>query len=311
MKHHIICSTLLMFLILIACDRKGARSVSGNPQGNSTPGIEKSPTSGGTDSVAPSEEDLEALPQSEWPKPLLNKVNDKLFGNILCEKAPKAIAQGEKANLDTILKFACKANAPTKLLGQVFSSAYDGSKEPTVKTIFYDVSKHYVTRFVYSFAIRSKLKSPAVFAGLPIYEELGKGLIAGDSIVYTKKTGDRSFPGKGTVREINLEYDLPYAEGAGLYDKRQTQMNTYLLDEATQDINITVEHLLNPETNKIYHTTNSLIIGVKGGQNETFLLYLVELNMINRFDPGRIKRTLSEFGKKVAETVYRISASPE
>lgn len=308
MKHHIICSTLLLSLILSSCDRKGARSVAGK---NTEDSITISSSQSNGESVAPSEEDLEALPQSEWPKPLLNKVNDKLFGNILCEKAPKAIAQGEKANLDTVLKFACKANAPTKLLGQVFASAYDGSKEPSVKTIFYDVSKHYVTRFVYSFAIRSRLKSPAVFAGLPIYEELGKGLIAGDSIVYTKKLSDRSFPGKGTVREINLEYDLPYAEGAGLYDKRQTQMNTYLLDEATQDINITVEHLMNPETNKIYHTTNSLIIGVKGDQNETFLLYIIELNMINRFDPGRIRRTLSEFGKKVAETVYRVSSNQE
>jgi hypothetical protein len=297
---------LTVGLAIVSCDPKGPGK-SAKAKDRSEP-INTSPTDP-TSGTTPDEE-MEPLSEGEWPRPLLNKVDDVTFGRLLCEKGPEAIAKGGKANLNNVFKYVCNQKSPTKIIGQLFSSAYDGANTPSVKTIYFDVNDYFVTRFVYGYAVKSKLSSPAKFSGLPVYEELGKGVISGDSLVYIKKTAERSFPGRGVVTEINLSYDLPYASGSGLYDKRDTQMNTYLLNEATQDINITVEHLLN-EDNKIYQASNSLIVGVKGEPGETYLVYVVELILTNRFDPSRVKRTLIDLAKTVQETVYRVSQSGE
>lgn len=296
----------LAFMFL-ACSRIGGSPSVGKKKSDSST-VVSSPTSSGRDDGA-KEDDFEPLPEAEWPRALLNKVNEKLYGHLLCENGPIAVDNAGKTNLENIFKVACNGKSPTKTMAQLFSGAYDGSGEPVVKTVKYSVNDNFVTHFTYGFAIKSRLKSPAGFSGLPIYDELGKGLISRDSIVFTKKIGEKAFPGKGSVREINLVYDLPFGEAAGLYDHRETQMNTYLLVEGTQDINITVEHLLNPEMNNFYHISNGIIIGVKGEPGETYLVYIIELILKNRFDPGRVQRTIIELAKKIQETVYRVSLS--
>jgi len=309
---NIVNSSAALFLAgiaLLSCAQKDRRS-SGSKVNDRVQSTVASPASQSRE-PGPNEADLEAAPEDDWPRPLQNKINDKSFGHLLCESGPQAVAKSAKANLDNVFKVACNKNSPTKMLAQLFSSAYSGSNEPAVKTIYFNVNDYFITHFTYGYAVKAKLSSPAKFSGLPIYDTLGKGVSSGDSRVYIRKTSERSFPGRGVVTEINLDYDLPYAEGSALYDKRSTQMNTYLLNEATQDINITVEHLLNPESNKIYHTSNSLIIGVKGDQGETYLVYIVELILTNRFDPNRVQRTLSELAKRVQETVYQVSQSAE
>jgi hypothetical protein len=251
---------------------------------------------------------FEPLPQADWPTALLHTTQDgKRFGNLLCERGPAIIKRAQKANLDNIFNIMCIDDTPTKVLGDLFDNAYGGIGTPRVQTIVYSMNDLFVTKLTYAFAIRSGLASPAAFSGLPVFDELAKGLRTKNSVVYTRKVGEREFPGRGSVREVILEYDLPFGEGAALYDKRQTESNTYLLVEGTQDINMTVEHLLNPEESQFYNTSNGIIVGVKGEQGETYFVYIIDLVLINRFDPGRVQRTVIEMAKLVQETVLRVA----
>jgi hypothetical protein len=125
-----------------------------------------------------------------------------------------------------------------------------------------------------------------------------------------RKVSESLFPGKGSFREIVVEYDMPYAEGAGLFDKRKTQSNTYLLSESSQDLNMTVENLADAEDNEYYSETNGIVIGVKGGSGETYLVYVNDVNVLNRFDVGRLKRTILKLTEKLQEATYNVASKP-
>jgi hypothetical protein len=263
-----------------------------------------------------SDPDLGALPgmdPKDWPKPLNNTIPDGTkFGTVLCKNGLKTVENAGKANFNTIFQVVCaKDGNPTKLFGDLFSRSFNGSGTGDVAVVAFKSSDIYVTKFIYAHGVKASLPSPAKFAGLPIYEEIGKGIKTKNSLFFVKKMSEKTFPGKGSLRQIILDYDMPYAEGAALYDRRTTESNLYLLDESSQGINITVEHLLNPESNPYYHSSNGLVVGIQGEEGETYLIYVTELVIKNRFDPGRLRRAVIDFTKIVQQTVHRVGASAE
>ena len=268
------------------------------------------PNSGEEDS----DPDLGALPgldPKDWPKPLNNTIPDGTkFGALLCKNGLKTVENAGKANFRSIFQVVCaKDGNPTKVFGELFEKSFDGTGTGNVSIVTFKTSDIFVTKFIYAHGVKARLPSPAKFAGLPIYEEIGKGIKTKNSLFYVKKTSEKTFPGKGSLRQIILDYDMPYAEGAALYDRRTTESNLYLLDESSQGINITVESLLNPESNPYYHSSNGLVVGIQGEPGETYLLYVTELVIKNRFDPGRLRRAVIDFTKLVQQTVHRVGES--
>lgn len=308
--HHAL--LIIMITLGLACARGGGPNVGKSRKdegtGSTSQDKPKRPPEKAIKDATLDASQFEPLAPADWPTALLHTTKDgKRFGNLLCERGPAIVQRAQKANLDNIFNIICVEDTPTKVLGDIFANAYGGALAPQVQTIVYSMNDLFVTKLTYAFAIKTGLSSPAAFSGLPVFDELAKGLRTQNSLVYTRKVGEREFPGRGSVREVILEYDLPYGEGAALYDKRQTESNTYLLVEGTQDINMTVEHLLNPEENQFYNTSNGIVVGVKGEQGETYFVYVIELVLINRFDPGRVQRTVIEMAKLVQEAVLRVA----
>ena len=244
------------------------------------------------------------LEPNQWPLAL---ENGALLGNVLCENAPKVVTKAGKADLTEVFGLICVDNSPSNLLGDLFSKAYTGAGTPQVSVLVYDESDIFVTKFLYGYAVRVKLGSPALFTEIPLYEELSKGLKTEDSLLSVKKVAEEFFAGKGSFRTLRVEYDMPYAEGAGIFDKRTTESTTYLLAETSQDINITVEHLLNPEQNEYYLRSNGLVIGVKGSPGETYLVYINDFVVVNRFDTKRLKRAVLKLTEKLQESVRAVA----
>ena len=94
------------------------------------------------------------------------------------------------------------------------------------------------------------------------------------------------------------------AEGASIYDKRKTEFNTYLLKEDYRDVVLSTEHLTDARTNKYYHKTDGLTIGVKSDDGRTNLIFLNKLVIKERIDPSRVQQALIELNATVAKKIF-------
>lgn len=290
---------------LVACEPGGKGSGKKSKSDDALrEGVTKSPASG--------DKGKGLVDSAQWPNVLRNKAPEgTLYGTLICDRSLKVAQQAAKDDFTELFRQVCNENAPTEGFVELINSAYAGDGEPEVKMLKEaETNDALVTKFVFGYAIKADMDSPAQFAGLPIYEEFSKGIVdsKGNSRLDIKKESEKVFPGRGSVREITLQYSLPLARGAALFDLRRTQNNNYLLVEGTQDINVTTEHLLDAEQNPYYHSSRSMVFGMKGEPGVTYLVYVTELVVKNRIDPERLEKTILKVMSLCQERVFRTAA---
>ena len=89
-----------------------------------------------------------------------------------------------------------------------------------------------------------------------------------------------------------------------MFDKRKSRVQNYLPSEATRDLTLSAEYLVDADTNPYYHAARQMILGVKSENNTTTLIYLNEMIVKNRIDPARLQRTLLNLSKVLARTTF-------
>ncbi len=210
----------------------------------------------------------------------------------LCEDGPKLFNLVEKPNLGQTFSLVCDGGVPTPLYRSLITSAFEGSGTPAVKLVSYEVGALFVTKLVVGFALKIPLNEPSKFYELKAHDILASGIQLNNSEIVAKVEDRQIFPGRRSVEEVLLNYSLNKSEGGGLFDRRRTAFNTYLLNEKKTDIVVSTEELLDAETNANYHDYRGLLIGVKSGEDSTYLVFINDYTIKNRLDPERLKRTL-------------------
>ncbi|MCX6131034.1 MAG: hypothetical protein NTX25_18490, partial [Proteobacteria bacterium] len=92
--------------------------------------------------------------------------------------------------------------------------------------------------------------------------------------------------------------------GGGLFDKRRTDFNTYLLSEKSTDVVISTEELLDADKNHTYHSYRGLLLGLKAEPGFTYLVFINDFTIKNRIDPVRLQRTLMALSQGMQKKMY-------
>ncbi len=229
------------------------------------------------------------------------------FGYLVCGRSQSVLKNTDYDDFSDIFGVICDKDVPNKTFDAILKQAYTGSSEPQITTNRLKIGDLFVTDYIYSFAVKLPVNSPGDLAGFPIYEEVSKGLKTIDSQLMITKGKDTTFPGKGVVRSLEQHYSMPLAKGAGLYDTRTTLTNTYLLMEGSQDVNLSAEHLLNPDATEYYNATRQIVLGIKGeAPGFSYQVYITQLVVINRFDPERLVKASADLAALIPKAVLRV-----
>ena len=172
---------------------------------------------------------------------------------------------------------------------------------------------NFVTNLTLVYAIKAPLANPSLFADLKPHDIFASGIREANSEMVINVESRASFPGKASVEQLVLNYDLKVAKGASIFDRRRTEFNTYLLVENNRDIAVSTEHLLDVETNVNYHQAQGLVVGLKAENNQSYLLFITDLIIKNRIQPDRMKTTLASLNLSVAKMLqtYLVSKAPK
>jgi hypothetical protein len=247
-----------------------------------------------------------AIDTSEWHPALATTIsNGAPYGTLICSQSHEVLKYTDYDDFTDLFNVICKDGAPNKNFTDILNTSATATVEPQVRTFKLQVEPElYTTDFIYAFSVKVPVSSPLELTAYPIFEEMSKGLKTADSEVQFKKDKEVIFPGRGVVRSIEQSYSMPFAKGAALYDKRSTLTNTYLLAEGNNDINFVAEHLLGNA--EFYNATRQLIFSFKGETpNTTYMVYLNQLVVINRFDPQRLTAAATELSALIPKAVLR------
>jgi hypothetical protein len=231
---------------------------------------------------------------------------------VLCEETPRVLQNAKKADFSSELSLVCEGKETSQAFKRAITNAYDGTGTPQVETIKAVTNpENFVTELSLIFAIKAPLENPSLFADLKPHDIFAAGIKEAGSELYIKVDSRQSFPGKASVEQIVLSYDLKLANGASIHDTRRTEFNTYLLVENNRDIAVSSEHLLDAETNEYYHKAQGLTIGIKADGGQSYMVFVSNLVIKNRIDPERMKVTLNNLNIAVAKMLeqYLISKS--
>jgi|GEM_PF-6329991 len=230
-------------------------------------------------------------------------IDNRVAEEVLCQDGPKVISAANKDDFSGLFKLICEGNTTTPLFKDLIAKAYKGG-EPVPQVYRMDVGDLYITTLGVAYAIKASLPNPSLFAELKPHDIFASGIKEANSELVIKVEGRENFPGKRAVEKVTLNYDLRNANGAGIFDQRRTEFNTYLLVEGNRDITVSTEHLLDAEKNRNYHTARGLTIGVKGEEGQTYFLFVTELVIKNQIDPPRMKQTITELNRGVMKLLY-------
>ncbi len=233
-------------------------------------------------------------------------IGDRKAVDVLCADGPKTLADLNKTDFTAQWNLLCTNGKPSALFAELVQNAYAGSGEPNVKVVQKKVGELYVTDINIAYAMRVPLENPTLFADLKPHDAFASGIIEGNSSLSLKVASRKPFPGKRSVEQVILEYNLTNAEGAGIYDKRRTEFNTYPLIENNRDITVSAENLLDAETNDSYHLAQGLLIGMRAGDGKSYLIFVNQLVVKNRIDPDRMERTLLTLNKGAVKNLAKL-----
>jgi hypothetical protein len=230
---------------------------------------------------------------------------------VLCEEGPRVLGNAKKADFSGEFKLICEGSDTSQAFKRAVTNAYTGTGTPEVEVLKLETGENFVTELSLIFAIKAPLENPSLFADLKPHDIFASGIKEGNSELFIKVESRQSFPGKASVEQIVLNYDLKLAAGASIHDIRRTEFNTYLLVENNRDIAVSSEHLLDADTNEYYHKAQGLTIGVKGEAGQSYMVFVTNLVIKNRIEPERMKVTMTNLNVAVAKMLeqYLISKS--
>ena len=228
------------------------------------------------------------------------KIGDRSVEDILCQEGQRIVNRYPERDLQPSFDALCLQGKTTNLLEELINNAYDGLNEPQLKILASDSdAKTYVTNIRIAYAIRTPLSDPSLFAGLKAHDVFSAGIHAENASLTIKVTDRQAFPGQGSVERVRLHYNLTNANGAGIFDQRSTEFNTYLLVEENRDIVLATEHLTDGDSNRYYHRASGLMVGLKTDVAESYFVFVSDLVIKNRIDPDRIAVTLEKLNLTV------------
>ncbi|WP_141734653.1 hypothetical protein [Oligoflexus tunisiensis] len=212
---------------------------------------------------------------------------------LLCEEGPKVTAAAKKADFSEQFKLICDGSKTTALFKETMAKAFAGTGEPAVNLLKSKTNPNFDTEMTMIYAIKAPLKSPSEFADLKPHDILAAGIKESGSEIFVTVESRKPFPGKGSLEQVVLNYDLRLANKASLFDKRRMEFNSYLLNETNRDIVVSTEHLLDVDKNEFYHKAQGLTIGIKGEDGQSYFVFITDIIIKNRIDTDRMKATLS------------------
>lgn len=237
------------------------------------------------------------------------KIDNRGAEQVLCEETPKVLGNAKKADFSSEIKLICEGSETSQAFKRAITNAYTGTGTPQVEVLKLSSNENFVTEMSLIFAIKAPLENPSLFADLKPHDIFAAGIKEAGSELFIKVESRQSFPGKASVEQIVLNYDLKLAQGASIFDTRRTEFNTYLLVENNRDIAVSSEHLLDADTNEYYHKAQGLTIGIKADAGQSYMVFVSNLVIKNRIEPERMKVTLTNLNIGVAKMLeqYLIS----
>lgn len=243
-------------------------------------------------------------------KPIVpGAVGNRPIETVLCQDGFKLLQLIEKPSLNEDFSLACSPDKTTVLFQELISKAYAGTGEPNVKLVQFKIGELFVTRMIVAYAMKVPLQDPSLFYSLKAHDALASGILEKNSEVVGLVESRRNFPGRRSVEEIILNYSLNKSEGGGLFDKRRTEFNTYLLNESNSDVVLATEELLDADTNRTYHDYKGLLLGLKAEPGYTYLVFINDFTIKNRIDPLRLQRTLVALSQGMQKKMYNFFTS--
>ena len=229
-----------------------------------------------------------------WQPDGTNIPSDKPVDVFMCTRAEQILSRSEGNDFSYLLAKICEPEAGgfSASMRRFLANAYDGRNQPKVTVIEQESNAMYVTRVMIGYAFTAPLDSPSKFYALKTHDLLAAGIENNNNRVLGRVEAREQFPGKGSVERVTINYQLELSEGGALFDQRKTVFNTFLLTEASNDITFSTEELLDPEQNEYYHSYTGISFAYKTIDGQTMLMFLTELIIKNRIDPGRLVRTL-------------------
>lgn len=289
----------LALMIACACGKsssfEGQKNEGAAEAAPSTPGTADQGSTGG-----PAPADKPIVPAT---------VGDRPIETVLCQDGYKLLKLIEKTSMNEDFGLACAADRTTTLFQELITKAYTGSGEPNVKLVQFKIGDLFVTRMIVAYAMKVPLTDPSLFYSLKAHDVLASGIQEKNSEVVGIVESRRNFPGRRSVEEILLNYSLNKSEGGGLFDKRRTEFNTYLLNETSTDVVLATEELMDAETNKTYHDYKGLLLGLKAEPGYTYLVFINDFTIKNRIDPLRLQRTLIALSQGMQKKMYTFFTS--
>lgn len=231
------------------------------------------------------------------------RIEDRALGDILCQDGPR-VAAGSGDDFSTAFAAVCSGDKPNATYAAALSAAYAGTGDPEVMILKANTDDSYNTSLVYVYAVKIPLDTPNRINDLNLYGAFADGLKDQSSTMNLAVESRQAFPGKGSVEQVILNYDLKLADGAAMYDKRRSEVQNYIPSEATRDITLSTEILLDGDKNAHYHAARQLVVGLKNDDQTTTLLYINDMVVKNRIDPARLQRTLVNLAKVLAKKTY-------
>jgi hypothetical protein len=286
----------LGLMMAFACGKSS--SFEGQKKEGTAEGVASNP--GSVDQVGSVPADQPILP---------TKVGDRPIETVLCQDGHKLLKLIEKTSLTEDFGLACTADKTTTLFQELISKAYAGSGDPNVKLVQFKIGDLFVTRMIVAYAMKVPLTDPSLFYSLKAHDALSSGIQEKNSEVVGLVESRRNFPGRRSVEEIILNYSLNKSEGGGLFDKRRTEFNTYLLNENSTDVVLATEELLDADANRSYHDYKGLLLGLKAEPGYTYLVFINDFTIKNRIDPLRLQRTLIALSQGMQKKMYNFFTS--
>jgi hypothetical protein len=259
-----------------------------------------------SDSEKQPQQQAEAEGKSNAPEePVIDvQIDDRTIEEVLCQEGPKIIGAAKEVDFSQQFQLVCEQGTTNAFFKEVIQSAYQGEGEPKLFIPNLATNEQYVTNLTLAYALKVPLENPSMFADLRAHDIFAEGIDQDSSNLVINVESRKPFPGKRSIETVTLNYDLTSANGAGIYDKRTTEFDTYILIEDNQDITVSTEHLINAEQNEHYHLANGLTIGIKDGQGQSYLMFITDLVIKNRIDPMRMEVTMQALNLKVAKMLH-------
>lgn len=234
----------------------------------------------------------------------VGEVDDREGSQLLCDEVGAFLKSVETTDYSQQIANFCGPDGPTDKFLAAFNSAYDGSGTPQVETLEFTTNEMYVSRLKIFFAIKTSFDFPVSIFVLDPHDNVKAGYRTKDSHMEGRIDSREMWPrDNNAVQTIRSTYDLKVAKGAGIFDKRQTEANIYLLSDTRKDVAVVTERLLFAEENPFWVDQRDILVAI-AHEGATYLFGVNDLIVKNRFDPKRFKATMDDINTEAVRQIH-------